>query len=109
MDRRKFNKGRPRKEPWADFWLGAMPDPELAALIGLHRESVRTRRRRAGIDAAGYQLGSKWILAQQQNEMVRSLLVKHQRLATVGRIMGVTRQRIYQIAERAGCRRVWIA
>lgn len=99
---------------WVFFWLGAIPDHEIAPILGCTRETVYRRRRELGIVTVGsHYLGEKYLNKRRQRErtdaLVRDLLPKLQSIGKVAKVMGVSKQRVHQIALRAGCHKIWAA
>lgn len=94
--------GRKSKlNPGVEFWLGAMPDLELASLSGVYQSTVSRWRIAAGLPR--FSNCENTI----RNETICCELLVTQNAAAVARWYKLTRERVRAIAEASGLRRTW--
>lgn len=100
---------RPGPKPFVlteelQFWIGAVPDVELARLAGVSREKIGQWRRDLGRPPAPRELRNF-----ERKRRVADLLVECQSTGKVARMLRMTRQHVHNIACEMGVKKMWVA
>jgi hypothetical protein len=84
------------------WWLGAIPDAELAELAGAKRSTTGIWRRRRSLKAC------RISPQEPRNGEICLLLLATQNAALVAKAYGLSRERIRLIANRRGIKTQWV-
>ena len=94
-----------------EMWLGAVNDKELAELSGFSLMQIGYARRRAGIPISGVNRGWRRKDAAEnwkRGEEICEVVLRENDHVTAARLFKLTRERVRQICNKHGLRRIWI-